>query len=291
MLMNMADLLAVANRENFAIPAFNVGTGQFLKAIIEVCEEKKAPVILAIHPNELAFQGDAFLSQVIKAANDTRVPVTIHLDHGEGYDKIERAIRDGFTSVMIDASHCSYEENVAITKRVVAFAHPLGVSVEAELGTIGTTDNDTEKTGSVGEIIYTNPADAKKFVEETGVDCLAIAIGTAHGLYPKGFKPELKLDLLKEIKSVVNVPLVLHGGSGNPDDEIGQAVKLGINKINISSDIKDPFYQQLRKTLAADPKVREPFELYQEAIEASKKVMRQKIDLFDTADKMQYYRL
>ena len=228
---------------------------------------------------------------MIKAANDTRVPVAIHLDHGEGYDKIERAIRDGFTSVMIDASHCSYEENVAITKRVVAFAHPLGVSVEAELGTIGTTDNDTEKTGSVGEIIYTDPADAKKFVEETGVDCLAIAIGTAHGLYPKGFKPELKLDLLKEIKSVVNVPLVLHGGSGNPDDEIGQAVKLGINKINISSDIKDPFYQQLRKTLAADLKVREPFELYLEAIEASKKIMRQKIDLFDTADKMQYYRL
>ena len=284
MLMNMADLLAVANKENFAIPAFNVGTGQFLKAIIEVCEEKKAPVILAI-------QGDAFAAQVIKAANDTRVPVAIHLDHGEGYDKIERAIRDGFTSVMIDASHCSYEENVAITKRVVAFAHPLGVSVEAELGTIGTTDNDTEKTGSVGEIIYTDPADAKKFVEETGVDCLAIAIGTAHGLYPKGFKPELKLDLLKEIKSVVNVPLVLHGGSGNPDDEIGQAVKLGINKINISSDIKDPFYQQLRKTLAADLKVREPFELYLEAIEASKKIMRQKIDLFDTADKMQYYRL
>ena len=128
-------------------------------------------------------------------------------------------------------------------------------------------------------------------MEETGVDCLAIAIGTAHGLYPKGFKPELKLDLLKEIKAKVNVPLVLHGGSGNPDEEIGKAVKLGINKINISSDIKDPFYQQLRKTLSADPNVREPFELYQEAIAVSKDIMRQKIDLFDSADKMQYYRL
>lgn len=118
---------------------------------------------------------------------------------------IERAIRDGFTSVMIDASHESFEDNVAITKRVVELAHPLGVSVEAELGTIGSTDNDKEVAGGATNIIYTKPEEAVKFVEETNCDCLAIAIGTAHGLYPKGFKPELKLELLKEIKKVVNV--------------------------------------------------------------------------------------
>ena len=290
MLMNMKELLAVANRENFAIPAFNIGTGQFLKGIIEVCEEQKSPLIIAIHPYELRFQGDAFVAQVIKAANDTRIPVVLHLDHS-GLKDIERAIRDGFTSVMIDASHESFEDNVAITRRVGELAYPLGVSVEAELGTIGSTDNDTEVAGGATDIIYTKPEEVVKFVEATDVDCLAIAIGTAHGLYPKGFVPKLKLELLKEIKRISPVPLVLHGGSGNPDKEIGEAARLGINKINISSDIKDAFYQKLRTVLADDPKVREPFELYPEAIEAMKEVARHKIQLFGANDKVKYYTL
>ena len=136
MLMNMKELLAVADEHNFAIPAFNIGTGQMLTGIIAECEAQKSPVILAIHPSELKFQGDAFIQQVIKAANDTKIPCVIHLDHS-GLKDIERAIRDGFTSVMIDASHESFEDNVAITKRVVELAHPLGVSVEAELGCVG----------------------------------------------------------------------------------------------------------------------------------------------------------
>lgn len=289
MLMNMKELLTVANKENFAIPAFNIGTGQMLKSIIEVCEEEKSPLILAIHPLELEFQGDAFVAQAIKAANDSKIPIVIHLDHA-GIKEIERAVRDGFTSVMIDASHESFEVNVEITKRVVEFAHPLGVSVEAELGTIGSTDNDSETYGNA-DIIYTKPDEAARFVEETGVDCLAIAIGTAHGLYPKGFVPELKLDLLKDIKKVCNIPLVLHGGSGNPDKEIGESAKMGINKINISSDIKDALYQQLRVTLANDKKVREPFELYADALNAMKEVARHKIRLFGSNDKIKYYTL
>ena len=163
MLMNMKELLAVANEHNFAIPAFNIGTGQMLTGIIAECEAQKSPVILAIHPSELKFQGDAFIQQVIKAANDTKIPCVIHLDHS-GVKDIERAIRDGFTSVMIDASHESFEDNVAITKRVVELAHPLGVSVEAELGTIGSTDNDTEVAGGATNIIYTKPEEAVKFV-------------------------------------------------------------------------------------------------------------------------------
>ena len=142
---------------------------------------------------------------------------------------------------MIDASSLPFEENVEITKKVCELAHPLGVSVEGELGTIGTTDGDTE--GGTEDIIYTKPEDAVRFVEETGCDTLAVAIGTAHGIYPAGMKPELRQDLLSEIKKRVSVPLVLHGGSGHDSGEIAEAVKRGINKINISSDIKDAFYQ------------------------------------------------
>ncbi len=287
MLLNMKDLLTVANEHNFAVPAFNIGTGQILKAVIESCEKKQAPVILAIHPLELEFQGDSFLRSCRAAANATRIPVTIHLDHGANLGQIYHAIQTGFTSVMIDASHQPFEENIAICRQVVEIAHLLGISVEGELGTIGTVGNDAE--GGTGEIIYTRPDDAVRFVAETGIDCLAVAIGTAHGIYPKGFKPELKLDLLSEIKAKVNIPLVLHGGSANPDSEIAESVKRGINKINISSDIKDAFYQQLRKTLTADPHVREPFELYVDSIHVMKEVIEQKIDLFNDADKVKYY--
>jgi len=289
MLMNMKDLLAVANEHYFAVPAFNIGTGQILKAVIECCEEKQAPVILAIHPDELEFQGDSFIDSCISAANASKVPMAIHLDHGTKIEQIMKAIRTGFTSVMIDASQMPFEDNIAISKQVVEMAHPLGISVEAELGTIGTTDNDTE--GGAEDIIYTDPDDAAEFVARTGVDALAIAIGTAHGIYPEGFVPELKMDLLDEIKDKIDVPLVLHGGSANPDSEIAEGVKRGINKINISSDIKDAFYQQLRITLADDLTLREPFQLYIDSIKAMKEVIYHKIDLFNDADKMKYYRL
>lgn len=287
MLLNMKELLAVANEHNFAVPAFNIGTGQILNGVMDKCEELKAPVILAIHPLEHDFQGDSFLKMCIDRANKSPIPVCIHLDHSE-WGPIVRAIRAGFTSVMIDASSLPFEENVAITKKVCELAHPLGVSVEGELGTIGTTDGDTE--GGTAEIIYTKPEDAVRFVEETGCDTLAIAIGTAHGIYPAGMKPELKQDLLSEIKSKVSVPLVLHGGSGNKDSEIAEAVKRGINKINISSDIKDAFYQELRKTLQ-DPKIREPFELYPASVAAMQEVVEHKIKLFNDDDKVKYYSL
>jgi fructose-bisphosphate aldolase class II len=287
MLLNMKEILKAANEHNFAIPAFNIGTGQILNGVMDTCEELNAPVILAIHPNELAFQGESFIKMCIDRANKSKLPVCIHLDHSD-WDPIVKAIRAGFTSVMIDASSLPFEENVAITKKVCELAHPLGVSVEGELGTIGTTDGDTE--GGTDSIIYTNPDDAVRFVEETGCDALAIAIGTAHGIYPAGMKPELRQDLLSEIKSRVSVPLVLHGGSGNADSEIAEAVKRGINKINISSDIKDALYQRLRITLK-DPKIREPFELYPDSVKAMNEVVAEKIRLFQDDDKAKYYTL
>ncbi len=288
MLMNMADLLKVANKENFAVPAFNISSECMLRGVIESCEKEKSPVILAIHPNELAFTGDSFVEMVKDVANKTNVPVVLHLDHGSTFEQIQRAVRDGFTSVMIDASTKSFEENIELTKKVIEIAHPLNISVEAELGTIGTTDGDSE--GGTDEIIYTKPEDAEKFVEATGCDCLAIAIGTAHGIYPDGFEPHLKLDLLSEIKSKVSVPLVLHGGSANPDEEISESVKRGVNKINISSDIKAAFFKECRKVLE-DNKLREPLDIFPACIDKMNETVVHKIRLFNSNDKLKYYTL
>ena len=254
---------------------------------MHTCEEMQAPVIIAIHPDELEFVEDSFVKAVIEEAHKATVPVCVHLDHGSKFEQVLRAIQDGFTSVMIDGAHLSLEDNIAITKKVVEVAHPVNVSVEAELGTIGTAD-DYGEAGSK-EIIYTEVDDAVKFIKETDIDCLAIAIGTAHGLYPKDKKPELALDRLQEIKAAVSIPLVLHGGSGNPDDEIAKSVKLGVNKINISSDIKDAFYQECRKVLQ-DQAIREPMFIYPKCIEAMNEVIRHKINLFDDADKVKFYK-
>ena len=287
MLMNMSDLLKVANEHNFAVPAFNISSDAMLQGVIESCEKEKSPVIIAVHPNELAYSGDSFVEMIKDAANKTTVPVALHLDHGGSLEQIYRAIRDGFTSVMIDASTSTFEENIELTKKVCAIAHPLNVSVEAELGTIGSTNGDRE--GGTDTIIYTNPDDAVKFVEASGCDCLAIAIGTAHGIYPKGFVPHLRLDLLEEIKSKVSIPLVLHGGSANPDEEIAGAVKRGVNKINISSDIKAAFFEEARKVLE-DQGLREPLDIFTACIDAMNETVVHKIRLFESNNKTQYYK-
>lgn len=286
MLMNMKDLLAVAHEHYFAVPAFNISSNMLLRGVIEASEEKQSPVILAIHPDELSFVRPSFIKAVIDEACKASVPVTLHLDHGTSLPQIMEAVQCGFTSVMIDASLCPLEENIEITKQVVELAHAVNVSVEGELGTIGTTGDDAEAGSEV--IIYTNPDDAVTFVNATGVDALAVAIGTSHGIYPKDKKPELKLNLLKEIASRVDIPLVLHGGSANPDEEIAAAVKLGINKINISSDIKNAFYQKCREVLA-NPSLREPNSIYPACIEAMKEVAHHKIDLFGAAGKAALY--
>lgn len=288
MLVTGKEILAVANEKGFAVPAFNAGSGQLLNAVIEACEEAQAPVMIAIHPEELKFLTDSFVAQVKYAAEQTDIPICIHLDHGADFNQIIHAIRLGFTSIMIDASHLSYETNVMLSKKVVEAAHASGISVEAELGTIGDTGNTIE--GGVSEIIYTDPSTAQAFIEETGIDSLAIAIGTAHGIYPKELKPKLRLDILETIRSLTTVPLVLHGGSSNPDEEIRQAVELGINKINISSDIKIVFAEKLRDILnSGDLEIREPNVLFPPCMEAVKQVALDKIHLFKADDKAKYY--
>lgn len=287
MLMNMKELLAVAHANRFAVPAFNISSNMLLGGVIEASEEKQSPLILAIHPDELSFVRPSFMKAVVEEAIQATIPVCIHLDHGSSMAHIMQAIQTGFTSVMMDASLLPLEKNIAACKKVVELAHAVNVSVEGELGTIGMTGPEAE--AGTEEIIYTNPDDVVIFVEATGVDTLAVAIGTAHGIYPKNKKPELKLDLLKKIASMVDIPLVLHGGSANPEDEIAAAVKLGINKINISSDMKDAFYQKCREVLK-DPNIREPNSIYPPCIVAMKKVCCHKIDLFNAAGKAALYK-
>jgi fructose-bisphosphate aldolase class II len=276
-------ILDVANEHSFAVPAFNISDWAMFRGIVEISEEKDAPLIVGIHPDEVRHIGRELITAIVERSHRATVPIAIHWDHGATYEQLLEAIQYGFTSVMIDASLKPFDENVAISKRVTDSAHALGLSVEAELGTIGANDSYAE--GGSAEIIYTDPDDAVSFVERTGVDSLAVAIGTFHGLYPAHLKPELKLDLLKEIKNRVRIPLVLHGGSGNPDDEIAEAARIGINKINISTDIKIAYHDKMREVLGDDPKTREPNAIQPACIAAMKVVAAQKIDLFGATGK------
>ena len=287
MLMNMKDLLKVAQENHFAVPAFNIGSDQLLKAVMKKVNELKSPVILEMSPDEFEFVGYGQIQAMIYEASKTDVPVVIHLDHGDKYETVVKAIQAGMTSVMIDASKLPYEENEKKKKKVVETAHIANVSVESELGTIGTTGNSIE--GGTEGVIYTVPAEAKQFIEDTGIDTFAVAIGTAHGIYPKDMKPKLRIDILNEITEEVKVPLVLHGGSSNKDEEIAAAVENGICKINISSDIKVAFYNKCREVLNNNLDYREPLQIYPECMEECAKVVEEKCKLFNSVGKASLY--
>ncbi len=287
MLYSGKSILDIANENNFAIPAFNISDWAMFTGVMDISEEKAAPVIIAIHPDEVSHITTDLIPAMHARAHRSSVPVAIHWDHGGTYEQIIRAIQAGFTSVMIDASLQPFDENVALTRKVVEAAHAVGVPVEGELGTIGA--NDSYGESGAKEIIYTDPQDAVRFVEQTGVDSLAIAIGTSHGLYPADKNPELRHDLLEQIKAAVHIPLVLHGGSANPDSELSKAVKLGINKINISSDIKVAYHDRMREIMGSDSRLREPNAIQPEPIKALKVTAAQKIDLFGAAGKAGLY--
>lgn len=286
MLVSGNDILQVASDQGFAVPAFNISDYNMMLGIFDICEELNAPHMIAIHPDEVKHIRRDLMPAIIERSIRSSVPTAIHWDHGASYAEMLQAFQYGFTSVMIDASLKPFDENVELTKKVVEAAHAVGVSVEAELGTIGKTDGYAE-TGT-NDIIYTEPEDALRFVKMTGTDSLAVAIGTRHGLYPSTLKPELHLDLLDNINNTVDVPLVLHGGSNNPDDEIAEAARRGINKINISSDIKAAYYTKLREVLQ-DTKLREPNVIQPPALEEMKEVAAHKIKLFGAEGKAKEY--
>ncbi|WP_334149099.1 ketose-bisphosphate aldolase [Microbacterium sp.] len=287
MLYTGKSILDVANANNFAIPAFNISDWAMFNGIIDISEELSAPVIIAIHPDEVSHITTDLIAAMHSRAHRASVPVAIHWDHGGTYEQMIVAIQAGFTSVMIDASLLPFDENVALTRKVVEAAHAVGVQVEGELGTIGA--NDSYGESGAAEIIYTNPDDAVRFVNETGVDSLAIAIGTSHGLYPAEKNPELRHDLLEQIKAAVKIPLVLHGGSSNPDAELRRAVELGVNKINISSDIKVSYHNRMREILGTDERLREPNAIQPEPIAAMKVTAAEKIKLFGADGKADLY--
>ena len=286
MLMNMKELLAVANEHRFAVPAFNISDYNMFNGIMEISEEMNAPVIIAIHPDELKHTKVEMVKGIIERIHKSPVPAVVHLDHGSSFEQIMVAIQAGFTSVMIDASHASLADNIAICKKVVEAAHAVNVSVEGELGTIGNNDS---AEGGADTIIYTDVANAVEMIRESGIDTLAIAIGTSHGLYPAGMKPKLNIERLDELKEALpEVPMVLHGGSGNPDEEIAKSVEHGVSKINISSDIKVAYYNKMREVLQ-NPKLREPNVIQPDCNEAMKVVARQKIELFKADGKAALY--
>ncbi|EAV9811887.1 ketose-bisphosphate aldolase [Listeria monocytogenes] len=286
MLVNMKQLLEVAKENKFAVGAFNVADSNFLRVVVEEAEKNNAPAIIAVHPTELDFTKDDFFQYVLTRIKNSPVPFVLHLDHGDNMGDVMRAVRCGFSSVMIDGSLLPFEENIRVTKEVVEVCHKLGVSVEGELGTIGKTGNSIE--GGVSEIIYTKPEEAEEYISRTGVDTLAVAIGTAHGIYPKDKEPKLRLDILKEIKDLVHIPLVLHGGSANPDAEIAAAVEIGIQKVNISSDYKYAFYKKCREILSTT-ELWDANAIYPDCIDAAKEVVKYKMELFRSIGQVEKY--
>ena len=230
MLVNLKEILELAEQGNFCIPAFNVYNMETVIGVLHAAEETRAPIIMQVYPRLMKEETGYFLApSIIAAAKRATVPVCFHLDHGPSELETTRSIRYGATGIMLDGSTLPFEENIALTKRVVDTCAYLDVQVEGELGHVGTTKDD-----SMDE--FTTVEDAKRFVEETGVACLAIAVGTAHGRYSK--PPKLDIERIKAIREATNnTALVLHGGSGVPDEEIKKAVKAGIRKMNFATDV------------------------------------------------------
>ncbi len=245
MLVSLKEILAIAEEGGFAVPAFNVYNMETVRGVIYAAEELRSPVIIQCYSRLFTNDDIEFLAPIMKsAAENASVPVCFHLDHGAGYYEVTRAVRYGCTGVMIDASTLPFEENVATTKTVADICNKMGIQVEGELGHIGVAANGDENAS------YTEVDEAVKFVNETGVTALAIMVGTAHGRYKQ--TPHLAIDRIREIKEATGVSLVLHGGSGVPDDQIKEAVKAGIRKINFGTDLCFSFLDAVR---AMDPKV------------------------------------
>jgi fructose-bisphosphate aldolase class II len=278
----MKELLLAAKAGHYAVGAFNCNNMEIVQAIVLAAEAEKSPVIIQASQGAIKYAGITYITALVKvAATAAKVPVALHLDHGTSYEQCQDCVENGFTSVMIDGSKLDLNANIAIAKKVVALAHPKGVTVEAELGKIGGTEDDIHVDER--DAFFTDPGEAALFARETGVDALAVAIGTAHGRY-KGI-PKLDYERLKEIVKVVSIPLVLHGSSGVPSEAIQEAVKIGVSKVNIDTNIREAFVEAARKVLNADPDEIDPRKVLGPARDAAVEVIREKIRVFGSAGK------
>nr|WP_318384552.1 tagatose bisphosphate family class II aldolase [uncultured Enterobacter sp.] len=267
-------MLSKAQREGYAVPAFNIHNLETLQAVVEAAVELRSPLIVAGTPGTFSYAGTgnivAIASDLARTFNH---PLAIHLDHHEAPGDIETKVAAGIRSVMIDGSHLAFEENVALVRQVTASCHRFDASVEAELGRLGGQEDDL--IVSEKDTLYTHPQQAKTFVEQTGIDSLAVAIGTAHGLYTA--EPRLDFERLAAIREQVNIPLVLHGASGLPSHDIRRAISLGVCKVNVATELKEAFAAALKRYLDAHPKANDPRHYLHPAKLAMKDVARKVI--------------
>lgn len=279
-LVPVKELLKRAEEGKYAIGAFNVNNMELVQAILAAAEAEKAPVIMQASQGAIKYAGIEYIYALASlAASRSTVPVALHLDHGTSFEQCMKCIRVGFTSVMIDGSKFPMEENIALTNKVLEVARATGVSVEAELGKIGGTEDDIHVDER--DAFFTDPEEARYFVEKTGVDSLAVAIGTAHGQY-KGI-PQLDFPRLEKIVSLVKIPIVLHGSSGVPDEAVQEAIRLGVRKVNIDTNIREAFTAACRQVLDNNPKEIDPRKVLGPAREAATQVIREKIRVFGSA--------
>ena len=276
-LVPMTEFLPKAKAGKFAVGQFNVNNLEFAQAIAEAAAEERSPVIFGVSEGALKYMGLEYTVAIAEtAAKASGVPVALHLDHGSSFEIAMKCIRAGFSSVMFDGSHYPFEENVRLTKEIVKAAHAMGVSVEGELGTIGGVEDDISVDDA--DAALAKPEEAIRFWEETGVDALAIAVGTAHGMY-KG-EVKIRFDIIEAVASKIPVPIVLHGGSGVPDDMIRESIRLGVGKINVNTENQIACTDAIREVLNNDAKVYDPRKYMTPARNAMKEVVRSKIRLF-----------
>jgi len=275
-LVNPLYFLDKAREKGIAIAAFNVHNLETIQAVVEGAAEEKSPVIIQTTPGTLKHAGIPYVAACVKEAGRLYdIPIALHVDHCPSYQTIVQCIQHGYTSIMIDGSMLPYDENVALVKKVVETAHYAGVAVEGELGRIGGTEDDMVVEDE--NAFFTVPSEAKAFVEDTGIDFLAVAIGTAHGIY-KG-EPKLQFERLSEIRKTVDVPLVLHGASGVSEASIKEAIRRGITKINIATELKIPMAEAIKRSFADNPRENDPRNYMGAAKKAVKKAVREKIQM------------
>lgn len=289
MLVTMKEMLADAKAKHYAIPAFDVSNYEMMRAVLDVCEEERSPALLMGLGVDLAGRGLPLIASMVKSASDFyTVPVCFHLDHATDFDFIKAAIGAGFSSVMYDGSTLPFAENAERTAEVVRYAHANGATVEAELGHVGNAmvGNESDSVANEDpETTLTVPDEVVRFVGITDVDALAVAIGTSHGVYKK--TPTLRIDRIDEIVAVCDRPLVLHGGSGTPDEQMKAAIEHGITKINIYSDVLGALNSGLRDKLntITNPSTWPAF-VFEEARVRMREVIREKIRTFGSAGRI-----
>lgn len=273
-------MLEEADKNAYAVGAFNVENMEMVMAVIKAAEEMHAPAILQTTPSTIKYAGlPLYYANVAAAARQAAVPIALHLDHGNSFALAMQALRVGYTSIMIDGSHEAFEDNIALTRSVVEACAASDIPVEAELGKVGGKEDDLEcdDTG------YTDPEDAVKFVEETGVSSLAVAIGTAHGIY-KG-EPKLDVERLSEIRKRVAVPLVLHGASGVPEETVKECIRRGISKVNFATELRIAYSNGVKKFLKENPEAFDPKKYGVVGMEYVTEAVKEKIRMCGSADK------